>query len=97
MRRTSRTMFLIVCFSALFVVHLSAQFLAWAFHPGNSAVPGCGSALPWIVSSFPLFLVLGQRITTEFFWLVMLTNSCIWSFVLTYLLQLLFVKSRMSL
>lgn len=80
--------------AVFFTAHFIFQFLAWTQHPGNSAIVGRGSTLPWSVSSFPLFALLGNSLSTEFFWIVLIANSAIWSAGLTWFTALVLRRSR---
>lgn len=70
---------------ALFLVHYTIQFFAWAQHPGNSATTGGMGAVPWNVLSFPRFYVVSKKVATESFGLMLMANSVIWSVCLTML------------
>jgi len=67
---------------ALFLVHYTIEFFAWAQHPGNSPMSG-GMAVPWNILSFPLFYVVSKKVATESFGTMLVANSVIWSFCLT--------------
>ena len=67
----------------LLVAHLSLEFAAWVFHPGNAVVTD-GSSLAWAVLSFPIFFLVGHgKAILDLFWPAMVTNSLVWSVALT--------------
>lgn len=78
----------------LLVIHLSLEFAAWAFQPGNAAVTQ-GSFLPWAVLSFPVFFSVGHdRAMLNLFWPAMIANSLIWSVALTLVAKRLCERMR---
>lgn len=86
--------FVIVLAALFFVGHLTFQFFAWSVHPGNMAVPGTGIRLPWSISSFPLFPLVGEPIATNQFSTVFVANSLIWSVGLIWLTMIVLRRSR---
>jgi hypothetical protein len=73
-----------------FALHFMFEFAAWASHPGNSAT-GRGSAVPWEIASFPLFLLAGHGAALlNSFWILIIVNSLIWSVGLTLAIKRLF-------
>jgi len=73
----------------LLALHFTFEFLAWAYHSGNSAL-GRGSVMPWNIASFPLFTLIGKRVGTDFFWEAMIGNSLVWSLCLTAIAKRIF-------
>ena len=86
--------FVVVLAALFFVGHLTFQFFAWSVHPGNVAAPGEWTSLPWSISSFPLFAVLGNSVATDRFGTVLIANSLIWSVGLTWLTMIALRRSR---
>jgi hypothetical protein len=74
---------------ALLVVHFVFEFAAWASHPGNSVPGSGGSAIPWSIASFPVFLFMGRG-GENFFWEAMIANSLIWGVGLTLIVKHIF-------
>jgi|ERR1700693_3139416 hypothetical protein len=72
---------------ALFLVHYTIEFFAWAQHPGNSPTSGGMGPVPWNILSFPLFYVVSKKVATESFGLMLIANSVIWSVCLTVVLS----------
>jgi predicted anti-sigma-YlaC factor YlaD len=72
---------------ALFLVHYTIEFFAWAQHPGNSAMSGGIGTVPWSILSFPLFYVVSKKVSTESFGLMLIANSVFWSVCITVILS----------
>jgi hypothetical protein len=76
--------------AAIMVLHSMFEFFAWATYPGNMAPGSHGSAIPWEIASFPLFLFVGHAAGLNSFWLELVANSVIWSVVLTFVAKRIF-------
>jgi hypothetical protein len=91
MTSSKRWVFWSAVAAVLLALHFTIEFAAWASHPGNLAV-GRGSAVPWEIASFPLFVLTGQQGGTNFFWEAMVANSLIWSLGLTAVAKRIFAS-----